>query len=213
MKRRGFTLIELLVVIAIIAILAAILFPVFAKAREKARQSSCLSNVKQIALGFIQYAQDYDEMFPAGGAVAGDVAVWPNGTTGPNYWPARVFPYVKNTQVFNCPSATFNWGGAFTSATPIGMNASLMPCALGTIVYPAQTMMLADTAGSASYVFLNSYRTDRWMSPRHNDGANIGFVDGHAKWMKVRIDNLTPGGYQLPFTPADGVYYLASGTG
>ena len=62
--KRGFTLIELLVVIAIIAILAAILFPVFAKAREKARQTTCLSNVKQITLGILQYAQDYDERFP-----------------------------------------------------------------------------------------------------------------------------------------------------
>ncbi|MEN6304741.1 MAG: prepilin-type N-terminal cleavage/methylation domain-containing protein, partial [Armatimonadia bacterium] len=66
MKRRGFTLIELLVVIAIIAILAAILFPVFAKAREKARQSSCLSNMKQMGLACLQYAQDYDEVLPAG---------------------------------------------------------------------------------------------------------------------------------------------------
>ena len=213
MTRRGFTLIELLVVIAIIAILAAILFPVFAKAREKARQASCLSNVKQLTLGFIQYSQDYDEWFPQAGAAAGDVATWPNGASGANYWPCRIFPYVKNVQVFNCPSASWAWNGAPTGATPTGMNASLCPCAVGTIVYPAQTLLIADTGGTAAYCFLNSYRTDRWIMPRHNDGANIGFVDGHGKWMKVKIDGLVTDGYQLPYTPADGVYYLAAGTG
>jgi len=107
MSRRGFTLIELLVVIAIIAILAAILFPVFAKAREKARQSSCLSNVKQIGLGVLQYAQDYDEKLP-------NKWWWfvhtPTGyTTSTNYltWPEVVMPYIKNDQVWQCPSKQF----------------------------------------------------------------------------------------------------------
>src|SRR5512144_498244 len=83
LKRRGFTLIELLVVIAIIAILAAILFPVFAQAREKARQISCLSNIKQIGLGVLMYAQDYDETYPF---------AW--GQTGA--WYESVDPYIKN---------------------------------------------------------------------------------------------------------------------
>jgi prepilin-type N-terminal cleavage/methylation domain-containing protein/prepilin-type processing-associated H-X9-DG protein len=91
--RKGFTLIELLVVIAIIAILAAILFPVFAKAREKARQSSCASNLKQIGLGFMQYAQDYDEkLFGARLPREG--------------WTGAISPYIKNTQIFGCPSFT-----------------------------------------------------------------------------------------------------------
>jgi len=89
--RRGFTLIELLVVIAIIAILAAILFPVFAKVREKARQTSCLSNEKQLGLGLIQYQQDNNETFPC---VAD---TWGEG------WAGRVYPYVKSTGVFACP--------------------------------------------------------------------------------------------------------------
>ncbi|MDR3710463.1 MAG: DUF1559 domain-containing protein [Capsulimonadaceae bacterium] len=98
---RGFTLIELLVVIAIIAILAAILFPVFATAREKARQTTCASNLKQIALGTMQYCQDYDENLPCGGGVGGPYT--PGGWDVPYSWVAQVYPYVKATAVFTCP--------------------------------------------------------------------------------------------------------------
>ena len=90
----AFTLIELLVVIAIIAILAAILFPVFAKVREKARQSSCASNMKQMTLGILQYQQDYDEMFPMG------ETNYANGWYG---WPTEIAPYIKSTAVLTCP--------------------------------------------------------------------------------------------------------------
>jgi len=109
--RRGFTLIELLVVIAIIAILAAILFPVFAKAREKARQTSCLSNEKQLGLGFQMYAQDYDEALPTVAPFGSCPTCWPWGAwpnTPGNGWPAVFYtpiqPYIKNTQVLQCPS-------------------------------------------------------------------------------------------------------------
>jgi len=106
MKQRGFTLIELLVVIAIIAILAAILFPVFAQARAKARQASCTSNVKQLSLGFMMYVQDYDENFP----------YWnwgnSNGLSGTvtrnhfeSFWINAIYPYVKNGGVYACPSS------------------------------------------------------------------------------------------------------------
>jgi len=114
-EKRAFTLIELLVVIAIIAILAAILFPVFAQAREKARQTSCLSNLKQLGLGFMMYAQDYDETLPTvpfnsgncgGGQVCWPWVDWPN--TPGNGWPAVFYtplqPYIKNTQILQCPS-------------------------------------------------------------------------------------------------------------
>ena len=94
---RGFTLIELLVVIAIIAILAAILFPVFARARENARRASCSSNLKQIGLGLIQYSQDYDEKYP-----------YSRTDPDPAPWQTKIFPYVKSSQLFACPSNTGN---------------------------------------------------------------------------------------------------------
>src|SRR5438874_4650665 len=108
-SRSGFTLIELLVVIAIIAILAAILFPVFAQAREKARQTSCLSNLKQIGLAFIMYAQDYDETFPSSSLIDPGVQYgcaqgigWVNANGG---WAVMVNPYIKSGGLYHCPSA------------------------------------------------------------------------------------------------------------
>src|SRR5215218_8331777 len=92
--KRGFTLIELLVVIAIIAILAAILFPVFARARENARKTSCMNNCKQMGIAFLQYAQDYDEMLPCGYSAGPPARDWSNDVT----------PYLKSTQVQQCPS-------------------------------------------------------------------------------------------------------------
>lgn len=102
----GFTLIELLVVIAIIAILAAILFPVFARARENARRSSCQSNMKQIGLAFMQYTQDYDEKMPVGtvaGATSACEAGFPYGSRGFG-WAGQLYPYAKSSQLFKCPS-------------------------------------------------------------------------------------------------------------
>ncbi len=104
-KVKGFTLIELLVVIAIIAILAAILFPVFARARENARRASCSSNLKQIGLGILQYSQDYDEQW-----VPKDF--WWNGSGQVPSWRQNVQPYVKSTQLFSCPSNPNNKGTA-----------------------------------------------------------------------------------------------------
>jgi len=117
-RRHGFTLIELLVVIAIIAILAAILFPVFAKAREKARQASCLSNEKQIGLGIMQYVQDNDETFGfvdnLGTALVGG---WPGS---PDYrrWQDSISPYVKSSGVFNCPDSPNKFIPSPTAGVP-----------------------------------------------------------------------------------------------
>jgi len=141
-SHRGFTLIELLVVIAIIAILAAILFPVFARARENARRTSCLSNLKQIGLGIMQYTQDYDERYPMNywwaspGDAATGVTCSAAGLTGTpcskytvnpgNFgafvtWMDLVHPYIKSIQVFDCPSATNPEGGSHPS---YGFNAA-----------------------------------------------------------------------------------------
>ncbi|BCM91758.1 hypothetical protein IAD21_03633 [Abditibacteriota bacterium] len=112
LKRKGFTLIELLVVIAIIAILAAILFPVFARARENARRSSCQSNLKQIGLGLFQYTQDYDERLPGS---------WITNVNDPAYsrWMDVTQPYLKSTQIFNCPSDSVNKPFVTANSFPI----------------------------------------------------------------------------------------------
>jgi prepilin-type N-terminal cleavage/methylation domain-containing protein/prepilin-type processing-associated H-X9-DG protein len=207
--RKGFTLIELLVVIAIIAILAAILFPVFARAREKARQTSCLSNVKQLTLATMMYSQDYDERLP--------------GTylTNSTAWMTRVYPYIMSgttsgtAGVFTCPS----WPGPFTMDLPepfvtpstpqvgYGMNIylnisyDLGGMALATLQKPADTILLADSgpgrlwgsrgwSSGMGYV-INATRLDYFLAnegslgyciyTRHNGLANVGFADGHAK--------------------------------
>ncbi len=137
MRRKGFTLIELLVVIAIIAILAAILFPVFAKAREKARQTSCLSNERQLATAILSYAQDYDETFPLKVDPASPGGDWwyqyffCNGDVG--YWGAyasdaagcfnAIIPYIKNRQIFRCPSGQENhWATPGPDSTSTNYN-------------------------------------------------------------------------------------------
>ncbi|MHB8994350.1 MAG: DUF1559 family PulG-like putative transporter [Armatimonadota bacterium] len=187
MRRRGFTLIELLVVIAIIAILAAILFPVFAKAREKARQTSCLSNVKQLATAWLSYAQDYDECLP--------MSEWGG------YWGLTVLPYAKNTQMFVCPSdryfnATRGVGryGANTYGlqySPLGVTSSIYNggVALGMIESPSSVLMLGDDEGCGNgccYPYNNLTASGSYGVPskRHNEGGNWAFVDGHAKWQK-----------------------------
>ncbi len=151
MRRNGFTLIELLVVIAIIAILAAILFPVFARAREKARQASCTSNMKQIALAILMYAQDYDEKVPYAVTGWGDWGCPPTASGGQYWWRLMVAPYIKNTQIFYCPSV-----GTFGPGCQIyGINSRaflLWPPdvrPLGRIGRPAEVALLAEAASWA----------------------------------------------------------------
>jgi prepilin-type N-terminal cleavage/methylation domain-containing protein len=115
-SHKGFTLIELLVVIAIVAILAAILFPVFAQAREKARQTACLSNGKQLGLAVMQYSQDYDDMFPLVGGATEPYTVLEgqkNGGGAPyNGWSLIIQPYVKSRDLFLCPSMPHEFEGS-----------------------------------------------------------------------------------------------------
>jgi len=144
-KRSAFTLIELLVVIAIIAILAAILFPVFAKVREKARQTSCTSNMKQIGLAFVQYAQDNDETFPVGGNTFG------NGQGGGGGWAGRVYSYVKSAGVYKCPddpTGTDNSVNPPRVPVSYAYNSAIanLP-ALASLNAPASTVMLFEVQG------------------------------------------------------------------
>jgi len=137
MKSRGFTLIELLVVIAIIALLAAILFPVFGRARENARRATCQSNLKQIGLGFIQYSQDNDEQLPMGDLSDACASTQYRSDMAGGGWDTQLLPYIKSTQIFVCPSDTLAPVGAnsygFNSALavlPSGL--TLTPCGLTT---------------------------------------------------------------------------------
>lgn len=139
----GFTLIELIVVIAIIAILAAILFPVFATAREKARQSSCASNMKQLGIGLLQYQQDYDEMFPVGRCYVLTTCT----NLGGMGWAGELYPYVKSAYVFTCPDdQTVQAGGG----TPVSyaINGYVWDLQLSKIGYPALTLLLCEVEGA-----------------------------------------------------------------
>jgi len=140
-KVRGFTLIELLVVIAIIAILAAILFPVFAKVREKARQTSCASNEKQLGLAFTQYVQDYDEVFPC--CMSG------YGYTGG--WAHQVYPYVKSAGLFHCPDdSTTNTSVSYAYNDTLsgdGRSDSNTGAADAALNAPASTVLLCEIQG------------------------------------------------------------------
>ena len=199
---RAFTLIELLVVIAIIAILAAILFPVFAQAREKARAISCLSNVKQIGTSFYMYVQDYDETAPHMGG--GD-------------YTNRLYPYVKNAQLFLCPDRSdtsaveapdgvtntnrsigygYNWGpiqrrgGGLVlgqQPTPDGSGSYLPGISLAAMVAPAQLVAFGDSYDTPRITATMTFLLCTWGgtnngSLRHSGGHfNFGFADGHAK--------------------------------
>jgi len=170
-RSRAFTLIELLVVIAIIAILAAILFPVFAQAREKARQTACLSNMKQIGIGLIMYAIDYDEQYPPSQLGAGTDLV---------SWPQMMQPYIKNEQVFVCPS-----GEPSPSAKDLGNGVTQNYCGITDTNYvPNQFGQQGDgsTLGLGLVNKLSYGRnfipntTAAWATPGFYDGNKSGFV-------------------------------------
>jgi len=216
--RRGFTLIELLVVIAIIAILAAILFPVFAKAREKARQTSCLNNVKELTLAMLMYTQDYDEMFPAydtgwtGQMTYGANPVcdgapeinWHNDYGYRKTWCSDIYPYVKNAQIYRCPSRGNPVCMATDYAVPVyGYNSRTNTRVtlfgrprIADVTRPAEICMIGEKySGNPQYIFSTNHYA---VEGRHNDGANIGFFDGHAKWMMVTYGTLEPFGWGAP---------------
>ena len=201
-KQHGFTLIELLVVIAIIAILAAILFPVFAKAREKARQSSCTSNLKQIGLAMLQYAQDYDEKFVLMGTgnqptpvVANDTYFNYNPGSAYQYfyrsWASNIYPYMKNLQVYRCPSTDYNnYGVAYGVPTNLFQNgvratafSTTAPIPMAKLAQPSETLMVSEKGqgGGYQYILSGPYYACR---ADHNEGGNTAFFDGHVKWAR-----------------------------
>jgi prepilin-type N-terminal cleavage/methylation domain-containing protein/prepilin-type processing-associated H-X9-DG protein len=196
--RRGFTLIELLVVIAIIAILAAILFPVFARAREKARQASCLSNVKQLGLAFQMYKQDYDERWPL---MYWSGSQWEPAASG--WWGGEIAPYVKNTQIFLCPSKSDRYCSYIYNVYLSGRSDA-------TITSPAATVTIADSTGDGwwgidnatfvpYYTASGTVNTSCRIKDVHNEGANMGFCDGHGKWEKR--ENWKPSEWNPGWTP------------
>ncbi len=198
--KRGFTLIELLVVIAIIAILAAILFPVFARARERARQTSCLSNMRQLATGVLMYTQDYNERLPLQFHHAGDEDRWtllePGGRS---VWYVYIMPYVMNWDILHCPSQETEGfriqdgsGSSFVSDPPLGYGWNfvftyIQPVRLARITEPSYVVMLCEQDNRYPYGrwFNEGDSTSHypWRHSRHNQGANYAMMDGHAKWV------------------------------
>jgi prepilin-type N-terminal cleavage/methylation domain-containing protein len=230
--RNGFTLIELLVVIAIISLLAAILFPVFARARENARRASCLSNVKQMGLAAMQYVQDYDDRYPPisysvpVGTPMPDGQVWLGSVSAPYLvWQQLLYPYHKSRAVFWCPSSSIKEG---PSSTPVPGNGqyganSLMLGATGihkaAIASVATTYLFMDwgtysaaynravtgsgvyylpgmgAAGGSCAAVSAGVRQDDCMHGRHFEGVDVGFADGHAKWLKSSVIKTEGGKY------------------
>jgi len=199
MTRRAFTLIELLVVIAIIAILASILFPVFARAREKARQTSCLSNLRQFGTALAMYSQDYDECLPPHND---DTAPYPAYDWRYDTILYRLQPYVRNGQIYRCPSDS-----GFTAPPGAGRWWSYgwntlcgnSGTADADFADPSNTIVFFDGEEADMGVEYNPGTDDDLPCldgnnlaayRRHNDGANYAYYDGHAKWHKVKSTTL-----------------------
>jgi prepilin-type N-terminal cleavage/methylation domain-containing protein/prepilin-type processing-associated H-X9-DG protein len=176
--KKGFTLIELLVVIAIISMLASILFPVFGKAREKARQGVCMSNLKQLGHAVMLYLQDYDEIFPS------------HSASGYGSWHTTLNNnYIKNANVFSCPSdADFKWDTSMS----YGYNYNYLSqgtnwISLTQIAKPSETILIAD-AGVDYVIAPDGFGgTNHKISDRHSGGSNVLFVDGHVQWYLFKI--------------------------
>lgn len=209
----AFTLIELLVVIAVIAILAAILFPVFAQARERARSITCLSNLRQIGTATQMYLQDYDERLffrasTASPSVSRTGAIVPNAAALlPVYWWNALMPYIRNDAIFTCPSdraptASKDAQGNLTIRRSYIAIRAAEALSLSQVEYPSEIMVFVDkwdqTAGAnpqpigdswiepfnGDFDYYPTYQRMALAGDRHAQGINGSFFDGHAKWLK-----------------------------
>ena len=232
MKYKAFTLIELLVVIAIIAILAAILFPVFAQARESARRTACLSNMKQANAGLTMYQQDYDERLPT---LTDDTAFSPS--TRMDAW-NLLQPYIKNRDVFYCPDRSqvgcgyrqfvgygqndrcngvgYNWGpvqfaggGLLNTAAQFGSVTVYMGVSLASLPAPADTFTFGDTQDTPFYTISNpsiisGVAGNSNSALLHHGRFNMAYADGHAKNMNWRAGKVASlGVFAAPRNQAD----------
>jgi prepilin-type N-terminal cleavage/methylation domain-containing protein len=204
-SRWGFTLIELLVVIAIIAILAAILFPVFARAREAARRTGCLNNMKQVTTAILMYSQDYDEVLPY---QEGDVCDY--ATSKKTIWINSLMPYVKNKNVWICPSAD-NWGAKGDSDSVYWYNGHASAKAIAAIPLPAESILFLEWAHRSNCTGWRPYPKDKCPPAKQGQsgtcpdtwhpnstwgnnhtsgdpnvkGSNYPYVDGHVKFRPI----------------------------
>ena len=200
---KAFTIIELLVVVAIIAIFAAVLFPVFAKAREKARQATCAGNLRQLGMAFQQYTLDYDERLPSTYCCSQGINDKRGGWVAYNSFPANdpggrfdvkvgnLYPYVKNTQVYICPDDA----EGRVSGDSYAVNSCAMEPMDASQLYPGKS--LAQIDNSSGMMLLGEEAAHQFgrgtddgyfrfqnniADNRHTNGSNLQFVDGHVKW-------------------------------
>jgi prepilin-type N-terminal cleavage/methylation domain-containing protein/prepilin-type processing-associated H-X9-DG protein len=202
-RSNGFTLIELLVVIAIIASLAAILFPVFAKAREKARQASCESNERQVGLAILQYVQDFDEHFPTGEQFTGN-----NGAGSGIGWAGTVQNYIKSTGVFKCPDDATTTNGVFVPdsyAANSNLIGSAAGGALASLGAPAGTVMIVEITNDVADLSDPTENTLGANGKEYNNAPNAANDPGAT--MSAVADGMSSvNGQETGITTADGLF-------